>query len=508
MTTSVLNTQFRRKIKFESSPTEWLHHRGGWSYALQQLRSHLWAPDGILCISTIEERVCELEIIDEPWVGFVHQVPQNNYPDYPDLERLVKDTVFLESLKSCKGLFVLSDMVKEFLVDRVPVPIARVLYPITPFPDSLIFSWDRFQAEAPCRLIFIGEFMRNYQAFFDLQVPSVYKKILLKAPDVDFENLHNCSKEKLQLVTNDSVQIIDRVPNEEYDQLLSSSIVFLSLYDAPANTTVIECLGRHTPILVNRLCGIEEYLGKEYPLFYDTLEQATEFLGSKDMLIKASQYLESHLENTKLTGEKFVQAFASSSIYRCLPLPPSQATDPKQTPFPQFDLTVIICSYQRVYNMEQLLNCFEEQDFSGRFEVILWNNKHDTQDQLAKICAPFMEKLNLRLIQSSENYYCIIRLAVTQLMRSDIMLICDDDVVPNSNYISTFMSKYEKYGERAVICCRGHLFKQHTLNTEDPHQFWKDYQDMKFFDETIPDREVGVCVCACVRMCVCVCVCV
>ena len=491
MNSLVLHSQLRRKIKFETTPTEWAHHRGGWSYVLKQLRNQLYAPDGMLFISAVVE-ITKMKAIQEPWVGFIHQAPRNNYPDDPDLERVLKYKPFLESLKHCHGIFVLSDVVKQYLMEHIPIPIpiAQVLNPITPFPDDLKFSLDKFEGEALQRVLFVGEFLRNFQAFYDLEVPDGYKKILLRAPTVDLQQLFNCNLEKIELKTNNSVTIIDHVPDEEYDQLLSSSIVFLNLYGATSNTIVIECLGRHTPLVINRLPGVEEYLGKDYPLFYDTLEEAAELLRSRGKLAETSQYLEAHSRKMQLTSERFVASFASSAIYRCLPLPPSQKADPTQTQFPQFDLTVVICSYQRVYNMKRLLECLEKQDFKGHFELILWNNKHDTQAELAKICEPFMKSLNLRLIQSSKNYYCIIRLAMSQLMQSDLMLICDDDVVPKPNYISTFMAKYKEYGPEAVLCCRGHLFKQHLMDVEKPHLFWEDYDNMEFFDESIADRQV------------------
>ena len=91
----------------------------------------------------------------------------------------------------------------------------------------------------------------------------------------------DCNK---QPVSNDSVNIIiisNRVPDEEYDGLLDSSVVFLNLYDAVANTTTIECIGRNTPIVIDRFPGIEDYLGIEYPLFYDTLKDAAAILSDR-----------------------------------------------------------------------------------------------------------------------------------------------------------------------------------------------------------------------------------
>ena len=482
----------RKKIRFEENPTEWDHHRGGWTFAFQCLRQKLTARDGVLCISAVEEWVMEGKVITQPWIGFVHQVPRNNYPNYPDLEHLVRDDVFLRSLDKCLGLFVLSQVVKDYLLHHLSlsVAIARVLYPISPFPDECMFDWEKFSACKSKRVLFVGEFLRNFQAFFDLPVPKGYQKCLLKPPDVNFQRLFDCEKRRFVLKMNDSVVVKDRVTDEEYDELLSSSIVFLNLYDAPANTTVVECLGRNTPLVINRLPGVEEYLGSSYPLFYDTIEEAATLLENVSLQQEAVRYMQSLPIKLQLSAEKFILNFVSSSIYRALPLPLSQKHDSTQTKFPQFDVTVVICSYKRVYNLKNLLDCFKNQDFTGSFEIILWNNNSETQDEVKGICSEYMDALNMRLIQSSENYYCIIRLAVSRLMRSEVMLICDDDVIPKPQYISLFLSKFKEYGPNTVICCRGHIFDQHNLDEEKPQNFWEYYEHLKFFDETTPDREV------------------
>ena len=482
----------RKKVKFEEAPTEWTHHRGGWTFALNQLRS-LHADDGTLLISAVEEWVFAEKVISEPWIGFLHQVAKNNCPWYPDLERIVQNSIFLRSLENCRGLFVLSQVVKEFLTNNLQkqVPIVSVFYPATPFPEHLTFDWNKFEAQEKKRILFIGEFLRNYQAFYDLVVPSTYRKYLLKSPDVDFSRLFDCSKQKINLKFNDSVIIKERVSDEEYDDLLSSSIVFLNLYDAAAITTVIECLSRNTPLIINRLAAVEEYLGSAYPLFYNSLQEAAKLISDNEMLKSAVAYLKSHTGKSLLTPEKFTQSFISSAVFRTLPLPPSQKNDLEQTKFANFDVTVMIISYKRVYNLKNLLKSFQNQDFSGSFEMIVWNNNGETQDELKNICDPFMKDLNIRLIQSSQNYYCVVRLAAMRLMQSDNLLVCDDDVIPSTSYISTFMSKIEEFGPRAVICCRGHVFEQHSLNEEQPNLFWENYEHLRFFDETVADCQVS-----------------
>ena len=58
-----------------------------------------------------------------------------------------------------------------------------------------------------------------------------------------------------------SVKIIDKLSNEDYDNLLTKNIVFIKLVDASAVNTIIECIVRNTPIIVNRLPATEELLG-------------------------------------------------------------------------------------------------------------------------------------------------------------------------------------------------------------------------------------------------------
>jgi len=488
----------RKKIKLEEFPTAWEHHHGGWSFVLDQLKC-LQANDGVLCISSIEEWVYKEKIVSEPWIGFVHQVAQNNLQLYPDLERIIKDPTFLRSLDNCHGLFVLSRVVKEYLICNLkkPVPIVRIFHPAAPFPKSLAFDWNRFEALEKKCVLHVGKFLRNYQAFYDLAVPTTYHKCLLKCPGVNFNKLLDCNKLRTKLKFNDTVTIKDWVSDDKFDELLSSSIVFLNLYDAATNNTVVECFSRNTPLIINRLSGVEEYLGSSYPLFYDTLEEAAALISNNEMLKMAHKYLAEHPEKSKITPEYFIQSFIGSSIYRTLPLPPSQRTDPIQTKFPQFDVSVMIISCKRVYNLETLLNCFKNQDFTGTFEMIVWNNNVETQKKVNEICNPFMKDLNIQLIHSSQNYYYVVRLAATRLMQSKNLLVCDDDVIPKPDYLSSFVSKLKEYGPKAVICCRGHIFRQHSLNEEQPEQLWENHEHFKFLDENVADQQVRLLILFC-----------
>jgi len=63
--------------------------------------------------------------------------------------------------------------------------------------------------------------------------------------------------------------VLPQHDNRAYDTLLSQNVVFLDLVDAAAVNTIIECIVRGTPVLVNRCVGTEALLGRRYPMFYE-----------------------------------------------------------------------------------------------------------------------------------------------------------------------------------------------------------------------------------------------
>ena len=88
-----------------------------------------------------------------------------------------------------------------------------------------------------------------------------------------------------------------------YDILLSNNIVFIHLIDASANNTIIECIIRNTPIIVNRLDAVVEYLGVDYPLYYNNLNELDNIITFVN-IEKAYYYLVS-MDKTDLTYTYF-----------------------------------------------------------------------------------------------------------------------------------------------------------------------------------------------------------
>ena len=78
--------------------------------------------------------------------------------------------------------------------------------------------------------------------------------------------------------------------DNEYDRLLSQSVIVCELLAASANTTIVECIARATPVAVNRHPAIEEYLGPSYPMFFDDPARIPDLL-SDELLRDTHSYL-------------------------------------------------------------------------------------------------------------------------------------------------------------------------------------------------------------------------
>ena len=106
----------------------------------------------------------------------------------------------------------------------------------------------------------------------------------------------------------ESVQVLEYIDNEEYDDLLSKNIVFLNLIDVSASNTVIECIVRNTPIIVNYHPALVEALGPNYPGFYKNLYEAASFAMDINKITQITDYL-SRLDKKKFSLDYFLTEF-------------------------------------------------------------------------------------------------------------------------------------------------------------------------------------------------------
>jgi hypothetical protein len=191
---------------------------------------------------------------------------------------------------------------------------------------QLTWSWKAFDSNPQKKLVQVGWWLRKFHAIF--QFPKTpFQKIFLHVGHPSLPELMEKEKEILirenafSDVHYDSVTTVPFLSNPEYDLLLSRNIVFVFLYDASACNAIVECMVRHTPLLINPLEAVVEYLGEGYPFYFQSLPEAAAKLMNRDLIYRTHEYLRRLPRQRELSGKSFLRAFRGSGIYRSLAAP-------------------------------------------------------------------------------------------------------------------------------------------------------------------------------------------
>lgn len=288
------------------TPTVFGHHRDGWGAATRVL-STLHDPNGIRLYDWADRVFKDGATIDHPWCGFLHNVL--SYPaEYPakytgriyPISELVTKDFFRRSLKQCRGLYTLAKNVAGFLTRTTDARVVSFTHPVESVGRT--FSWAAFE-NGPRRVVSVGQWLRRYHAIYDLTAPGFEKMLLcISAFNADYAEMRRYTTDR------HDVTLQSYLPNDRYDDVLCGSVVFLDLYDCAACNTVLECVIRNTPILINVLPGTVEHLGPDYPLYYGSVEEASEKINDLGLIFKAHKYLKD-MDKSRLCPRHFLRDF-------------------------------------------------------------------------------------------------------------------------------------------------------------------------------------------------------
>ena len=220
------------------------------------------------------------------WVGFIHHT-YSEYDNTFNCTELFNDKVFIESLKTCKCLIVMTEYlslnIKESLtkLNITNVDVVTIIHPTE--NTDINFKWELFINNKNKSVVQIGNWLRDVFAIYKVTLPKssiVTRKAILQNKNSENylppNNLLDTLNSSFESTTNsvdicrnsfsnmhikgllnhiaemeNSVEIIQYLDNEQYDKLLSNNIVFLNLIDASACNTLLECITRNTPIIIN-----------------------------------------------------------------------------------------------------------------------------------------------------------------------------------------------------------------------------------------------------------------
>jgi hypothetical protein len=298
-------------------------HRSGWKYAVSAISNRIKDSDFTRTIyldTFLESTFCwgknyETNIYKKPWSCIIHNPP--NIPKWfqyeQSFESITKNKNFLKSIPYLKKIITLSDYNTKYyskhpLIKKYNIPVHTLYHP-TQIPD-IKFDYDIFIENDNKKIIQIGWWLRKLHSIFRLPPVHGYSKVALGIKDklakqmLKLENKYE-HRNKINLFKGD-VELLDRVSDEEYDELLSKNIVFVEMYDSSANNLVIECIARNTPILINPVGGVVDYLGRDYPFYFNSLNEASRKLKNFKLIDQTSNYLKNNKEvNRKIDFDNF-----------------------------------------------------------------------------------------------------------------------------------------------------------------------------------------------------------
>lgn len=301
-------------------------HRFGWNAAVNALKTRFHNPNSEIACDDFLEFTFHAKpgVYDEilpynfPWVGFLHHPSNVSYPF--DVKfgapALFASKNFRDSLKYCKALFTLSASLKRDArvllenTDYPNLPIFNLYYPT----DTNVKQFDFFEYKSQPKIICLGWWLRRLESLYKLKT-DIPKFFLLGNSEwamAQYKFAEQIYDDKRKLRLNLPPRDANNLPYlqpDKYDKLLSSSVVFLDLIDTSANSAIIECIASATPILVNPLDAVVEYLGRDYPFYWDSLEEASNKINREDLIIETHEYLKKWHMRQEITYDNFCNSF-------------------------------------------------------------------------------------------------------------------------------------------------------------------------------------------------------
>ena len=294
-----------------------IEHRGGWKDVILNLvNSGIYSDrSNYYFFDIIEQQFLWNKdyVCKDLWCGIIHcTFITPNYLNECNITNLFKNNNFILSLKYCFAIFTLSKYLKKELDKKfkelfIEVKVFYLKHPIDTY-NLPLFNINEYIANNNKMIIQIGQQLRIMSTIYRINVLN-HSKLWLTGTK-KFSKIHRLLENEIIYLNLENINIHNVSMSytstiADYDYLLSRNIVIINLFDASANNVIIECIIRNTPIFINKLESVVEYLGEDYPLYFNDLNEfEDESFYSSDRIIKAHIYLK-NMDKEDLTLSHF-----------------------------------------------------------------------------------------------------------------------------------------------------------------------------------------------------------
>ena len=291
-------------------------HRGGWRSIISYMicNKFLRKDCGVPLIDIAEKYFVwdSRPSIEETWVGISHMTPNTpSYLQIADVDRLIENENFKKSLPYCKALIVLSEYMEQYLKIKLKnicdVNIVSIKHPVG--DDIKKFDIRKFYMNKNKKVILLGQQMRKISSIYLLNTKRE-KWWMYGHPDVSLMVRRRNEEFKMLRVfpKASEVKMVNIKSNAKYDTIIGENIIFMDFIDASANNAVLECISANIPFFTKRLPAVEEYLGKDYPMYFHNFSDIESIIDDDEKLnkiyTKTTLYL-MDLNKTKISYNSF-----------------------------------------------------------------------------------------------------------------------------------------------------------------------------------------------------------
>jgi hypothetical protein len=397
------NSKFKYNYYFD----EWIEKLLVWGNKIQNKD----------CLDNIIQKNLQL-------ITFLHCPPFNN--NYDKSAIILNDDIMLNKnivnlietnnlFYSITFLYVLSLDHKKYICDKYPKfknKIISIYHPINIGfeKEEELFNINSFLKNR--KFYHIGWWLRNFQTFFDFKVPLSYNKFILIKQEFKQQ-----FKKKFNEIDKD-IQLEYNLDDEQYKKLFYNSCIFCDIADCVANNIVLECIKYNTPIIVRRLPSIEEYLGVDYPLFFNDDSELKKLQDEKLMVTKirdANFYLK------KLNKKQFtLQNFSNKINYDINKLKINNDT---------YKLTWFCYLKNENDDIEKYISVFNYQISKENIKLVIINCVNSKKEILEKYKSDNIKIINIEeKISFSEVFNIFIENSTTEYLTfKSINNICNED---------------------------------------------------------------------------------
>ncbi len=192
----------------------------------------------------------------------------------------------------------------------------------TEFVESC-WSPEHYAANGQRALVQVGSSYRNLHGLNNVPPGPYQKWIAMGGSGEAFRGTYSqeeayLHQRGLPTGSHEGVTYLEFLDDAVYDAVFTQNVLFAEYYCASATNLVLECIARNTPLLVNPLPAIVEYLGEDYPLYFTDYAMAGAKAADDGNVLAAHHYLAA-MDKTRFTRERFLEDILNSDIYaRCV----------------------------------------------------------------------------------------------------------------------------------------------------------------------------------------------